>query len=315
MQKNVPRYTPDWVRTAPPLVGELAARRGLRAVQRPAHPHLVRQPASGGVSPDPRPRGTPRDPHASRHRHRSARRRRLRRWPRAPRISCGRRSAELGCEGAVKTSGSKGVHVYVPVAGEPSMADAAAATRAIAERTARLDPGIATTAFMKEDRGGKVFIDATRVGWASVISAYSPRVRPGTPVSFPDRLGRPRRRLAARVHHPYGHRAPRRSRPVGRADAAAAGAERGADRGGGRDPRWPRAGDARGQAPRPRSQVEVTPRGTAQRRFVANEGPFRGPQVALPPGSGWNRARRRPRSRERSLSGGRPWTAAVDRAR
>ena len=92
---------------------------------------------------------------------------------------------ELGLRGAVKTSGSKGLHVYVPIAGEPSMADAASATRAIAERTARLDPEIATTAFMKEDRGGKVFIDATRVGWASVISAYSPRVRPGTPVSFP----------------------------------------------------------------------------------------------------------------------------------
>ena len=44
------------------------------------------------------------------------------------------------------------------------MADVAAATRAIAERAARLDPQIATTAFMKEDRGGKVFIDATRVG-------------------------------------------------------------------------------------------------------------------------------------------------------
>jgi DNA primase len=93
--------------------------------------------------------------------------------------------AELGLEGAVKTSGSKGVHVFVPVDGEPSMADAAAATRAIAERSARLDPQIATTAFMKEDRGGKVFIDATRVGWASVVAAYSPRVRPGTPVSFP----------------------------------------------------------------------------------------------------------------------------------
>jgi bifunctional non-homologous end joining protein LigD len=65
------------------------------------------------------------------------------------------------------------------------MADAAAATRAIAERAARLDPTMATTAFLKEDRGGKVFIDATRVGWASVIAAYSPRVRPGTPVSFP----------------------------------------------------------------------------------------------------------------------------------
>jgi DNA primase len=93
--------------------------------------------------------------------------------------------AEVGLAGAVKTSGSKGLHVYVPVGGKPSMADAAAATRAIAERAARLDPQIATTEFMKENRGGKVFIDATRVGWASVISAYSPRVRPGTPVSFP----------------------------------------------------------------------------------------------------------------------------------
>ena len=73
----------------------------------------------------------------------------------------------------------------MPVGGTLSMPDAAAATRAIAERATRLDPKIATTAFMKEDRGGKVFIDATRVGWASVISAYSPRVRPGTPVSFP----------------------------------------------------------------------------------------------------------------------------------
>jgi DNA ligase D-like protein (predicted polymerase) len=92
---------------------------------------------------------------------------------------------EAGIHGAVKTSGSKGVHVYVPLAGDPSMADVAAATRAIAERAARLDPQTATTAFMKDDRGGKVFIDATRVGWASVVSAFSPRVRPGTPVSFP----------------------------------------------------------------------------------------------------------------------------------
>ncbi len=44
---------------------------------------------------------------------------------------------------------------------------------------------IATTAFMKEDRDGKVFVDSTRVGGATVIAAYSPRVRPGVPVSFP----------------------------------------------------------------------------------------------------------------------------------
>jgi DNA primase len=65
------------------------------------------------------------------------------------------------------------------------MEDAAAAARAIAQRTEALDPAIATTAFMKEDRGGKVFIDSTRVGGATLVAAYSPRLRPGVPVSFP----------------------------------------------------------------------------------------------------------------------------------
>src|SRR5204863_546025 len=67
----------------------------------------------------------------------------------------------------------------------PSIEDAAAATRAIAVRAERLDPSIATTAFMKEDRGGKVFVDSTRVAGATVVAAYSPRSRPGVPVSFP----------------------------------------------------------------------------------------------------------------------------------
>ena len=43
----------------------------------------------------------------------------------------------------------------------------------------------ATTAYVVEKRGGKVFVDATRAGGATVVAAYSPRVRPGTPVSFP----------------------------------------------------------------------------------------------------------------------------------
>ena len=93
--------------------------------------------------------------------------------------------ADAGLEGAVKTSGAKGIHVFVPIAGDVSLEDAAAATRALAARTEALDPGIATTAFMKEDRGGKVFVDATRVGGGTVISTYSPRLRPGVPVSYP----------------------------------------------------------------------------------------------------------------------------------
>jgi DNA ligase D len=93
--------------------------------------------------------------------------------------------ADLGLSGAVKTSGAKGVHIIVPVDAEATPDDSAAAVRAIAARTERLDPSIATTAFMKEDREGKVFVDATRVGGATVVATYSPRVRPGVPVSFP----------------------------------------------------------------------------------------------------------------------------------
>lgn len=92
---------------------------------------------------------------------------------------------ELSLAGAVKTSGSKGVHVFVPITDDVGLDEAAGATRAIAERAAALDPAIATTEFMKENRGGRVFVDATRVGGATVVAAYSPRVRPGTPVSFP----------------------------------------------------------------------------------------------------------------------------------
>lgn len=92
--------------------------------------------------------------------------------------------AEAGLAAAVKTSGSKGVHVIVPVR-DLALPDAAAATRALAARAERLDPALATTAFLKADRGDRVFIDATRSGGASLACAYSPRVRPGTPVSFP----------------------------------------------------------------------------------------------------------------------------------
>ena len=43
----------------------------------------------------------------------------------------------------------------------------------------------ATTEYVREERGGKVFVDSTRAGGATVAAAYSPRARPGVPVSFP----------------------------------------------------------------------------------------------------------------------------------
>jgi DNA ligase D-like protein (predicted polymerase) len=92
---------------------------------------------------------------------------------------------EVGLRGAVKTSGAKGVHIFVPVDATLPPEDTAAAVRAIAARTERLDPSIATTAFVKDEREGKVFVDPTRVGGATVVAVYSPRLRPGVPVSFP----------------------------------------------------------------------------------------------------------------------------------
>jgi bifunctional non-homologous end joining protein LigD len=184
MQKNVPKYVPTWVRTVG-LWAETSKRdvsyalcndrrtllwfANQRAVE--YHPTLARADRLDRVTHlvldlDP-PEGdgftmAVRVAHLVRH-----------------------ALADVGLEGAVKTSGAKGVHVFVPIDDEASPEDAAAATRAIAARAEALDPEIATTAFMKENRGGKVFVDSTRVGGATVVAAYSPRVRPGVPVSFP----------------------------------------------------------------------------------------------------------------------------------
>lgn len=92
---------------------------------------------------------------------------------------------DAGLDSAVKTSGAKGVHVFVPIVASVTPEDAAAATRAIARRAEELAPDSTTTAFVKADRGGKVFIDSTRAGGATIVAAYSPRARPGVPVSFP----------------------------------------------------------------------------------------------------------------------------------
>jgi bifunctional non-homologous end joining protein LigD len=184
MQKNVPKYTPSWVRTVQ-FWAETSKRdvsyalcndrrtllwfANQRAVE--YHPTLVRADRPDRMTHlvldlDP---------------------------PDVDAFSMAVRAAHLvrqaladvGLVGAVKTSGAKGVHVFVPVDDQASPEDSAAATRAIAARAERLDPEMATTAFVKEDRGGKVFVDSTRVGGATVIAAYSPRARPGVPVSFP----------------------------------------------------------------------------------------------------------------------------------
>jgi DNA ligase D-like protein (predicted polymerase) len=183
MQKNLPKYAPEWVPTAQvwadasrrtityPLVND---RRTLlwfanqRAVE--YHPALALvgqdRPSHLILDIDP-PEGAGFGPVAgAAHLVRQA-------------------LADLSLAGAVKTSGSKGVHIFVPLDGAATTFEVAAATRAIGARAERLDPALATTAFIREDRAGKVFIDSTRAGGATVAAAYSPRIRPGVTVSCP----------------------------------------------------------------------------------------------------------------------------------
>jgi bifunctional non-homologous end joining protein LigD len=97
---------------------------------------------------------------------------------------CRQALADAGLSAAVKTSGSTGLHLVVPVHGSPAD-DVAAATRALAARAERLDPELATTTYVVAERGDRVFVDSTRSGRGTIAAAYSPRVRPGLPVSAP----------------------------------------------------------------------------------------------------------------------------------
>ena len=140
MQKNVPKYTPDWVPTVQ-LWAETSKRDGrVRAVQRPAHAAVVRQPARGRVPPDAHapssgPTASPTSCSTSTRRRRDA-------FATVVAVARLVRQAldDVGLRGAVKTSGAKGVHVFVPIDDALPLEDAAAATRAIAARAAAPRP-------------------------------------------------------------------------------------------------------------------------------------------------------------------------------
>jgi len=93
---------------------------------------------------------------------------------------------EFGLDGFVLATGSKGFHIWIPLAGDVSFDQISLATRALAGLASARHPHQLTTEFLKKNRAGRVFVDWLRnTGIATVVVPFSIRPRPGAPVAVP----------------------------------------------------------------------------------------------------------------------------------
>jgi len=93
---------------------------------------------------------------------------------------------ELGLTSWVKTSGSKGFHIVIPLDGTVDFRVVAEFAHAVGTRLVTRNPGHLTQEFSKVDRGGRILVDTGRNGYsATFAAAYAVRARRGAPVSAP----------------------------------------------------------------------------------------------------------------------------------
>lgn len=94
--------------------------------------------------------------------------------------------AEAGLEAFVKTSGSRGLHVFAPIEPTREFLDVRHAVIAAARELERRMPTAVTTAWWKEERGPRVFVDFNQANRdRTMAGAYSPRALAHAPVSCP----------------------------------------------------------------------------------------------------------------------------------
>jgi bifunctional non-homologous end joining protein LigD len=92
----------------------------------------------------------------------------------------------IGLASFVKTTGGKGLHVVVPLVPKLGWEAVKAFSRWVAERLVELTPAQFTANQALRARQGRIYIDYLRNGrGATAVGAYSPRARPGAPVSTP----------------------------------------------------------------------------------------------------------------------------------
>jgi DNA ligase D len=93
---------------------------------------------------------------------------------------------ELGIEGRPKTTGNRGIHVYVWLEPRWTSIDVRAGAVALARELARRRPDVITDAWWKEERGERIFVDFNQnAPHKTVFGAWSVRARPGAQVSTP----------------------------------------------------------------------------------------------------------------------------------
>jgi len=95
---------------------------------------------------------------------------------------------DLNLPSWVKTSGSKGFHVVVPLDGKAGIGEVAGFAHRVGTMLVKLDAAHLTQEFSKADRGGRIFVDTGRNGYSATFAApYAVRAKRGAPVSAPCR--------------------------------------------------------------------------------------------------------------------------------
>jgi len=94
--------------------------------------------------------------------------------------------AELGLPSWIKTSGSKGFHIAVPLDAKSDFGTVARFAHGVGKIMVNRDPDNLTQEFAKVDRGGRILVDTGRNGYSATYAAtYTVRAKPGAPVSAP----------------------------------------------------------------------------------------------------------------------------------
>ena len=185
LQKNAPRYFPDWIRRAPVpkqgggtvqhVIGDKAATLAYLANQACIELHAALSRTTALECPDQLIFDL--DPPDDRH---------FADVRRAARLLRDLLESELGVTCFVKTTGGKGVHVHVALQPDEDFDTTRQFARQAAEVLVAREPGLLTIEQRRDKRGSRIYADIMRNGYAqTAIAPYAVRARPGAPVATP----------------------------------------------------------------------------------------------------------------------------------